>query len=73
MLLYLVPALNIFLSFSVSAELADTFARELFGTSADTLSDLTFSYSLSIACQIDWHAWSTFLKLGEQCLQIPVC
>ena len=52
-------ALNILLSFSLSAELADTLVREIFGIPADTLSDLIFIYSLSIAGQIDWHAWFT--------------
>jgi len=52
-------AFNILLLFSLSAELADTPARELFGIPPDTLFDLTFVYPLSITGQID------FLKLGE--------
>ena len=50
---YLALALNTLLSFFLSAELADMPAREIFGISADTLSDLTFISSLSIAGQID--------------------
>jgi len=54
-----------FLSFSLSTELADTSAWELFGIPADTLSDLTFTYPLSIAGQIYWHAWFTFWNLAN--------
>ena len=66
-------ALNILLSFSLSAELADTFTREIFGIPADTLSDLIFIYSLSIVGQIDWHAWFTSeawqtVAFGFQCV-----
>ena len=50
---YLALALNTLLSFSLSAQLADTPAREIFGISADTLSVLTFISSLSIVGQID--------------------
>ena len=53
-------AFNILWSLSLLAELAGTPARELFGIPADTLSDLKFIYPLSIAGQIDWHAWFTF-------------
>ena len=53
-------ALNTLLLFSLSAELANTPVRELFGNPADTLLDLTFTDPLSIVGQIDWHAWYTF-------------
>jgi len=64
---FVYPALafNILLSYSLSVELADTFVREIFGIPANTLSDLTFVCPLSIAGQIDWHAWLTFPELGE--------
>ena len=51
------------MSFSLSAELADTLVWEIFGITADTLSNLTFVYLLSITSQIDWHAWLTFRSL----------
>jgi len=64
-LFYYTLAFNIFLSPSVSAELADT------------LSDLTLFSLLSISGQIDWHAWSTFrawrtFALEFQCVDFCV-
>ena len=72
-LTYFAPAFNNFLSFSLSADLADMFVREIFGIPADTLSDLILVYPLSITGQIDWHAWLTFQSLMNTCPRIPVC
>ena len=66
-------ALSILWPFSLSAQLADTPARELFKNPADTLLKLTFANSLSIYMS-NWLARLVyFLKLGERCLYIPMC
>ena len=72
-LVYYTLAFNIFLSSIVSAELADTPVREIFGITADTLSNLTLFSPLSISGQIDWHAWLTFRDSANTCLRISVC
>jgi len=72
-LFYYTHAFNIFLSSIISAKLADTSIGEIFGIPADTLSNLTLFYPLSITDQIDWHTWFTFRSLANTCLRIPVC
>ena len=62
-----------FCHFSYRQSLPIRFVWEIFGIPADTLSDLTFIYPLSIAGQIDWHAWLTFRSLANTCPRIPVC
>ena len=71
---YLALTLNIlFVDFSIGRPYQYMPVREIFIISADMLSDLTFVCSLSIAGQIDCHAWLTFQSLANSCLRIPVC
>ena len=72
MLIYSASAFTNLLLFSLSDELADTPMWEIFGIPADTLSNLTLFYLLSITSQIDWHAWLTFWSLANTYSRIPV-
>ena len=62
------------LSSSVSAIARRYGLWGIFGTPADTPSNLTFTLSpCQSTGQIDWHAWSTFRSLANTCPRILVC